>query len=86
MKLVVESQIKGAFRGWKGGTNVFQLTNGQAWKQSHYKYQYHYAYQPKAKIWQDGSTYYLEVDGMGEKIEVRKATSSDIEEAEQDDN
>ena len=84
MKLVAESQIKGAFKGWNGN-NVFQLVNGQAWKQSHYKYHYHYAYRPKAKIWQDGSTHYLEVEGMSEMVEVRKATSSEVEEAEQDE-
>jgi hypothetical protein len=28
VRLVVESQIKGSFKGWKGG-NVFKLMNGE---------------------------------------------------------
>lgn len=84
MELVTEGQISGAFRGWNG-KNIYKLTNGQAWKESHYKYSYHYAYMPKAKIWQDGSTYYLEVEGMSEMVEVRRATASDVEEAENDE-
>ena len=83
MKVVAESQIKSSFKGW--GKHVYQLTNGEAWKQSIYKYDYHYAYMPKAKIWQDGSRYYLEVEGMRDMVEVNRASSSDVEEAEKEE-
>ncbi len=84
MQLLADTQIKGAFKGCNGHS-VYRLANGEAWKEARYTYSYHYAYSPQAKLWRDGSTYYLEVEGLKEKIEVRRASSSDIEEAERED-
>lgn len=36
------------------------------------KYNYHYAYMPRAKVTQDGVCYILEVEGMSDSVEVRK--------------
>ena len=82
MELIAETRIAGSFKGWNGG-NVYKLINGQYWKQARYKYNYHYAYRPDAKVWRDGSRYYLEVDGMSDKIEVKKASASDFRESEE---
>lgn len=77
MDLVVESHIDGAFRGWPG-YGVFRLANGQVWKMVHYRYSYHYRYRPVAKVWRDGSKHFLDVEGMGEMVEVRRGSSSDL--------
>ena len=77
MEIVKDSKIRGRFKGWTG-RGVYRLANGQVWKQVHYKYSYHYAYAPRAVLWQDGSTYYLEVEGMSDMIEVRRGSSSDL--------
>jgi len=70
MKLIYESRIKEDFEGWDGDT-VFELDNGTKWQQKYYKYYYYYYwYRPVAKIFQDGSEYFLEVECMHEKIEV----------------
>ena len=79
MELYIDSRIDGAFKGWTG-KSVYKFINGQIWVQKEYKYRYKYAYRPVAKIWKDGSTYFLEVDGMDDKIEVRRGTSSDLTE------
>ena len=71
MELIVESRIEGEFNGWEGDT-IFELINGQAWQQSRYRYRYAYKYRPTVKIWREGSQDYLEVDGLDEKIEVRR--------------
>jgi hypothetical protein len=71
MEKVTESQIDGAFHGWPG-RGAFRLVNGQIWEQIEYKYSYHYAYRPKATVWSDGGSYYLEVEGMQDKVRVRK--------------
>lgn len=71
MQLKYDSRIEGEFEGWNGD-RVFELTNGSKWQQKRHKYKYRYKYRPKAKIWQDGSTHYLEVDCMNENIEVRR--------------
>lgn len=77
MELVTESKIDGTFNGWNGD-NYYRLINGQIWQQVHYKYKYHYAYRPDARILSDGSKFFLEVDGMDEIIEVRRAPSTNF--------
>ena len=74
MDVIGESHIKGAFNGWAKG-NLFVLVHGfhKKWEQVEDKYQFHCAYQPMAKLWRDGSTHYLEVAGMSEMVEVKKA-------------
>lgn len=50
MSVVYEGTIKGKFTGFKNRDTTFEFTNGQIWKQGEYKYLYHYAYRPQAKI------------------------------------
>jgi hypothetical protein len=70
MELVYDGNIKGAFHGWKRGM-VYELANGQRFRVRHNPYKLRYAYRPRARIWQDGPVYFLEVEGMGQPIEVR---------------
>ncbi len=72
MQLVAQSRIHGEFNGWNG-QSMYQFQNGQRWKQAHYRYRYIYKYMPRAKVWRQGSRYYLEVEGMNEMIEVQRA-------------
>jgi len=67
--LVTESRIEGNFNGWNGDT-IYELTNGQKWKQARYQYKYSYKFRPIAKIWKEGSRYYMEVDNSGDFVEV----------------
>ena len=67
----VESEIKGFFNGWSGET-IFELTNGQIWKQSAYDYQYESEFNPKVVIYPIGSTFKMRVDGVKGAIEVRQ--------------
>ena len=73
MDVVVEAEIRSAFNGWKQG-NVFALDQGyhKKWKQVEDRYQFRYAYRPKAKLIRDGSTHYLEVEGMDDMVEVKQ--------------
>jgi len=73
MDVVIEAEIKGGFRGWKLG-NVFVLNKGyhKKWKQVEDRYQFRSAYRPKAKLIRDGSTHYLEVEGMHDMVEVER--------------
>jgi len=81
MQLIDTTQIRGKFRGCNG-KRAYRLANGQYWKESTHVYAYQYAYNPAAKLWSDGSRTLLEVEGFPQMIEVKKATSSDYEEAE----
>lgn len=73
MDLLYDSRIEGDFEGWNG-EKIFALVNGTKWKQKYYRYRYHYHYRPIARVFQDGNSYFLEVDCMDEKIEVIRIT------------
>jgi len=65
----IKSKIVNDFNGWSGDT-IFELQNGQIWKQDRYKYKYFYAYQPTAIIIKIGSHYIMTV--KGKSIRVKK--------------
>lgn len=71
MDLINETQLEGEFKGFDNNM-VFTLVGGQKYQQVHYKYRYYYAYRPRVKLYRDSGRYFLEVEGMDEKIEVRK--------------
>lgn len=71
MSVEHDAYIDGAFTGWTG-RGVYRLTDGSLWQQVNYLYQYQYLYRPEARIISEGGTYYLEVEGMDERIEVRR--------------
>ena len=67
----IESQIEGEFSGWSGET-IFKLTNGQIWQQSSYSYTYSYKYRPKVIIFSTSRGHELQVDGMNQRIGVKR--------------
>ena len=77
MELYTKNRIEGAFKGWTG-RGVYKLANGQVWVQQKYKYKYTHSFRPLAQIWKDGSRFFLEVEGMKDKIEVRSGTNADL--------
>ena len=65
----IKSRIVNDFKGWEGET-VFELQNGQIWKQDKYKYKYFYAYRPDAKIVRIDNHFIMTV--KGNSIRVRQ--------------
>ena len=72
MKIIEESQIQGEFNGFEDEKTIFELQNGIKWQQAEYKYSYHYAFMPKVKIFEELGSYYLQVEGMNDKVKVKK--------------
>ena len=68
--LIEEGQLKGSFKGFKNRDVIFEFYGGHKWRQAEYKYYYHYAYMPRAKVIQDKGRYILEVEGMTDSVEV----------------
>jgi hypothetical protein len=64
---VIQSKIDGEFRGWDGET-IYKLLNGQVWQQSHYKYEYKYAYRPDALIYNPGGGHIILVEGTSARV------------------
>ena len=61
--------IKEACRGYKHG-GVFELSNGQVWKQTSNLYCYAYQYRPTVEI--DKSRGTLRLGGMSETVDAKR--------------
>jgi len=72
MRVVEEGQLKGSFSGFENNDVIFEFFGGRKFKQDEYKYSYTYSYMPKAKVINEMGQYYLEVEGMSEKVKVRQ--------------
>ena len=70
MQIIQEGQLKGAFKGFHNRDTVFEFVGGSKWRQSVYKYHYHYAYMPSAKVVNRDGGYHLEVEGIDDSVEV----------------
>lgn len=64
---VIEDIIINDFSGWSGDT-IFELNNGQIWKQDEYSYRYHHAYRPKALIYSTGIGHKMIVEGESLRV------------------
>jgi hypothetical protein len=69
----VRTRIQGAFHGCSGST-IYRLESGHVVQQNRYRYEYRYTYRPAARLFQDGSGYVLDVDGMSETISVARVS------------
>jgi hypothetical protein len=68
---VIRSRINGTFKGW-GGNTIFELENGQIWKQRDYAYMYHYAHRPGVTLIKEGLGYTMIVEGVREILAVER--------------
>lgn len=68
---IIESNVSGAFEGWKGET-IFKLMNGEIWQQVEYHYEYHYAYSPRVLIIPSAGGYKAKVEGLSKAVGVTR--------------
>lgn len=66
---VIKSKIENDFNGFDNG-KIYELTNGQYWKQVDYTYKYSYKYRPDVLIYKDGLYYYMNVEGIDKNPRV----------------
>jgi len=72
MNVIEEGQIESTFNGFKDNSTIFKFAGGNTWQQNEYKYTYHFEYMPKAKVIMQSGAYYLEIESMNDKVEVKK--------------
>lgn len=68
---VIKATIISDFNGWSGNT-LFELDNGQIWKQSEYDYDYNYSYRPDAVIYSTSGGYKMIVEGKSVAVKQIK--------------
>lgn len=69
--VVTESRIKGVFKGW-AGRGIHELMNGQRWEQASSEHRYRYLFSPSARVIAERGSYWLEVEGMDDRVQVRR--------------
>lgn len=67
----VESWIVSEFRGFGSG-KLFELANGQVWKQSEFYMYMHIAFRPRAVFYRDGIFWMMKVDGIDRAVRVER--------------
>ena len=72
MSIIEKGQTEGEFNGFKDNNTIFKFFGGNAWQQDEYKYNYHYEYMPKAKVFELSGEFYLEIETMNDKVKVKK--------------
>jgi hypothetical protein len=70
VSILEEGTIVSDFNGFDGNSR-FEFQSGRVWKQPEYKYNYHYAYRPEARVIEGVNGIMLHVDGMNECVRVR---------------
>jgi hypothetical protein len=71
VSVVEDGTIVSDFNGYSGDSE-FQFENGNVWKQSEYKYNYHYAYRPNAIVVDGVNGLQVHIEGMEEPVAVRR--------------
>lgn len=69
MKLVIISRIEGLSEGYAPGL-VHEMTNGLHWRQAGRTERRAILECPEARLYHDGSAYFLEVEGLGGVVRV----------------
>ena len=74
MNIVIETRIDGIFLGWQRNV-TYTLQDGTRWTLAPLVnlHEPREDGHPMAKLWQDGSKFYLEVQTMGDAAEVVRA-------------
>ena len=71
--IISNGQLSGEFKGFNDQDTIFEFYGGRKWRQATYKYSYHYAYMPQAKVIREGGKHVLYVTGMKGSVEVHPA-------------
>ncbi|QAA82084.1 hypothetical protein EI546_10285 [Aequorivita sp. H23M31] len=64
-------KVMNDFRGWSGDT-IFELENGEWWKQDQYEFKYFYSYRPSVVIAKVGDCHILHVNGRNIRVKRLK--------------
>jgi hypothetical protein len=72
--IIEEGPLKGVITGFRNKETVFEFLGGSKWIQAQYRKYCHDAFMPHAVIRDIEGRYFIEIEGMTDKVEVRRAT------------
>ena len=72
MMIIEEGHLKGVFTGFRNKETVFEFLNGSKWIQAVYRKHCYDAFMPHARIKDIDGRYYIEIEGIGDTVEVKK--------------
>jgi hypothetical protein len=72
-QLYLESAIDGVFNGWRQEGH-FRLSNGEVWEQVSKEYKYSNTFKPRVRIYRGNVLFFIEVQGMEGRVQVRKVS------------
>jgi hypothetical protein len=70
--VVYKGTIKGKFKVFKNSTTTFEMADGQIWRQAEAKFLHSFKQCPEVRVVYIDNKNYLEVQGIDEKVEVRR--------------
>jgi hypothetical protein len=70
-RLIIKTRLNGHFQGFETD-QVFHLQNGETWQQDAVKRRYAYRYRPKATVWHQAGTFFMDIEGMHELVRVHR--------------
>lgn len=73
--IIEKGYLKGEITGFNNKKTIFEFIDGNTWVQAQFKRCSHQTFMPHAKVRDINGRYYLEIEGMREGVEVRRAES-----------
>lgn len=71
--IIEEGYLRGVVTGFRNKDTVFEFLNGNRWIQSEYRKHCNDAFMPHARITDVSGRYFIEIEGINDKVEVKKA-------------
>jgi len=71
--IIEKGNLRGVVTGFRNKETVFEFLGGNRWIQAEYRKYPHDAFMPHAVIKDIGGRYYIEIEGIIDKVEVKKA-------------
>ncbi|MDH3328318.1 MAG: hypothetical protein OEM01_03720 [Desulfobulbaceae bacterium] len=71
--IIEEGHLRGVVTGFVNKNTVFEFLDGNRWIQAEYRKNSHDAFMPHARIRDIRGRYFIEIDGINDQVEVKRA-------------
>jgi hypothetical protein len=71
--IIEEGNLRGVVAGFRNKNTVFEFLDGQKWIQAEYRKNCRDSFMPHARIRDIEGRYYIEIEGINDTVEVKRA-------------